>query len=141
MSTEKFSRGDVVFLEGQSAKSFFIVQSGKVACVKRHDRLVVTYIAGVGDLVAEETILGFKKNYEHSAIVLEDCELVAVSAEDAQKVVNSKSEWIKNILVNMSEKIKNTSDSITEHRIEDDRLYKGEPLREEDYALIQNKLI
>ena len=141
MSTQNYSRGDVVFLEGQAAKRFYIVQSGRVACVKKHDRLVVTYIAGKGDFVAEETVLGFRRKHDHSAVVLEDCELVEVPAEDVQKIVNSKSEWIRNILVNMSEKIKNTSDSITEHRIEDDRLYKGESLKEEDYALIQNKLI
>ncbi|MCO4753210.1 MAG: cyclic nucleotide-binding domain-containing protein [Bacteriovoracaceae bacterium] len=136
-----YERGDVLFSEDDPAKFFYIVKSGKVACAKKgHDRLVITYIAGKGDLVAEETVLSFKKNYVYSAVALSQCRVVKIKASDAQKVIKSKGEWIGNILENLGEKIKNTTELISEHRIEDDRLYADAPLSEEDLLLIKSQL-
>ncbi len=137
-----YERGDVLFEEGDPADTFYIVKSGRVACAKKgSDRLVIINIAGEGDLVAEETVLSFHKQYEYSAVALAHCRVVKVDAVDAQKVVRSKGEWIGNILANLGEKIKNTTELISEHRIEDDRLYGGVALSEEDLALVKNQLI
>lgn len=136
-----FEKGDILFREGESAEGFYIIAEGRVACAKNNEgRFVVVNVAGDKSIVGEDSVLCGSHDHQYGAVALEKTEAVKVETSDVLAVVNSKSEWIKNILENISDKIRNTNNLIAEHRIEDDRLCGGEPLSEEELALIKNKL-
>lgn len=138
---EAFEQGDVVFQEGDKTSAFFIVIKGRVVCAKKSsDRLVAVYLAKEKDLVGEDSVLGNSGHYDYGAMALEKSELVRIEASDVACSIKNQSEWIKNILENLSGKIKGSTDLIAEHRIEDDRIWGAEPLSEELMALIKSNL-
>lgn len=138
---EVFEKGDVVFQEGDKTNAFFIVIKGRIVCAKKNsDRMVVIFVAKEKDLVGEDSVLGNSGVHDYGAMALEKSELVRIEASDVACSIENQSEWIKNILENLSDKIKGATDLIAEHRIEDDRIVGVEPLSEELIAFIKTNL-
>lgn len=140
-SSASFKRGELIFKEGQPAKSFLIVSSGKVACFKKSDdRYVVINVSGPKELVGEDSVLGNMKSFNCNAVALQDTEALVISIEDVSQILDSQSSWIKSILENISEKVSNTAAMIAKHRLEDDLLSGGSPLSDDELVLIRQSL-
>ncbi|MEX0798355.1 MAG: cyclic nucleotide-binding domain-containing protein [Bacteriovoracaceae bacterium] len=139
--SEIFEKGDVLFQEGDKTSAFFIVVKGKVICAKKSsDRFVVVYLAKDKELVGEDSVFRNLGKHDYGAIALEKSELVRVESSDVYASVGNQSDWVRNILENLSDKVRDTADLIVDHRIEDDRLTGEEALSEEVFALIKKSL-
>lgn len=138
---EKMAKGEVLFKEGKKITDCFIVSSGKVALVKVFDnRETVFYVAKEQELFGEDCVVSESKEYYYSAIAMEDCELIRLSASEMSAIVGSHADWIGNILNNISEKINNSIEMISEHRITDDELYAGLSFTDEDMVMIKKAI-
>lgn len=141
LDTPSFDAGDILFREGDEADAFYIVLTGKVARAKNSGgRLVVVGVENDKCLVGEDSVLGGLKHHEYGAVALGKTETVRIESSKVQAVIGSQSEWIKNILENISNKVRNTTLLVAGHRLEDDRLYGGDPLNDEQIALIKKAL-
>lgn len=141
VSYETFKRGDVLFKEGVKHEKCFIVNSGKIALVKKYDkRDNVFYVTKEKDIIGEDSVLSNEKIYHYSAVALDDVEVVPLVASEVNAVVDNHAEWINNILDNIAGKIFNSIEMISEHRISDDELYNGHQVTEDDLVTIKNSL-
>src|SRR5690554_2481389 len=101
---ETIEEGEVLFKEGEPVSSFYLVSSGKVVRAKTVDsRIVFVGVAEAGELIAEETVMGGYQRHLYGAVALERSEVCVLSRREALSVVGSKSDWVQNILKNMSE--------------------------------------
>lgn len=138
---ENFSKGDLIFKEGKKIEDCFIVSKGKVALVKVFDsRESVFYVAKEKELFGEDCVVSEHKEYYYSAVAMDDCELIRLAASEMGAVIDSHANWIGNILSNISEKINNSIEMISEHRISDDQLFAGISFTDEDMIMIKKSL-
>lgn len=138
---ESIAKDEVLFKEGELPDCFFIIISGKVTCLKWYnDRLVPIYTAGEQEIVGEDCVLADTSEYFYSAVVMEDCEVIRIEKSEVFKFLNTQSDWIKNILRNISEKLYHTSDLIAEHRILDKKLLSDVDFSDDQEALFRKKL-
>jgi len=141
INIEKFSKDEVLFKEGDLPEAFYLVLSGKVCCLKWHnERLSVVYTAVEQDIIGEDCVFADDNQYFYSAVVLEDCELIRIEKSEVFSYLNEQSQWIKNILNNISTKIQHTAEVIAEHRIEDDKLLANTSIDEEQEAKFRSLL-
>jgi CRP-like cAMP-binding protein len=76
---EAFKKGDVLFKEGAKHENCFIITSGKVALVRKHDkRDSVFYITKDKDIIGEDSVLSSEKLYHYSAVALDDVEAIPI---------------------------------------------------------------
>ena len=138
---EKFSEGDVLFKEGDLPEVFYLIVSGKVTCIKKHnDRLVPVFTASEKEIVGEDCVLADSNKYFYSAVAMEDCEVIRIEKSDVFKFLSTQKEWIRNILKNISGKIQHTTDLIAEHRILDDKLLSDVDFTQDMEAQLRKKL-
>lgn len=138
---EKFSKDQVLFKEGDLPEAFYLVVSGKVSCIKWHnERLTIVYTAVEQDIIGEDCIFADDNEYFYSAVAIEDCELIRIEKSEVFEFLNEQSDWIKNILSNISAKIQHTAEVIAEHRIEDEKLLAHSHITEEQEAKFRSLL-
>lgn len=138
---ETIKKGEVLFKEGKKIEDCFIIAKGKVALVKTFDkRETVFYVAKEQELFGEDCVVSDYKEYYYSAIAMTDCELIRLSASEMKAVIGAHSEWIGNILNNISGKINNSIEMISEHRITDNELYAGLSISDDDMIAIKKAL-
>lgn len=127
---------DIIFKEGDSLEGFYIVLEGSVICIKENNkRLVPVFCAKNQDFIAEDCVLLKKDTYSYSAIAYEQCQLIFIPKVDVENFLTYKNDWISDILSSIALKISNTSDLISEHRINDDRI---NPF--DDFDELENKI-
>ena len=56
------------------------------------------------------------------------------------KFINASSDWVKNILFDISDKVAKTTEIIAEHRIIDDRFNGGKLFSDEEEVMIRKSL-
>lgn len=138
---ESFKKGDLLFKEGKKIEDCFIISKGKVGLVKVFDkREQLFYVAKEKELFGEDCVVSEQKAYYYSAIALTDCELIRLSASEMNAVIDAHSDWIGNILNNISGKINNSIEMISEHRISDNELYAGLSISDDDLIMIKKSL-
>lgn len=141
VQTEKFSKDQVLFKEGELPDCFFIVVSGKIMTLKWFDgRLTPVYTAVQEDIVGEDCVFSDGGEYFYSAVAVEDSEVIRIQKADVFKYISSQSPWIQKILQNISHKIEHTSEVIAEHRILDDKLLADSEFSDEQEASFRSKL-
>jgi len=136
-----FKKGDLLFKEGRKIEQCFIVTKGSVALVKQVDkRETVFYVAKEKDIIGEDCVVSTNPLYFYSAVALEDIEVIPMNASEMNAIVDSHSDWIGNILDNISGKITKSIEMISEHRITDNSLYQGVEISDDDQVLIKSSL-
>lgn len=136
-----FEKDSVIFKEGDEPDAFYIIESGSVRCLKWNDkRLSPVFTAKEGDIVGEDCVLSDSNRYFYSAVALSKCKLVKIEKSDVFKYLNSQSPWVRMILDNLSEKIQNTTNTISEHRIMDEALLGNIDFLEEEEVTFKGKL-
>ena len=116
--TNNFQKGETIFLQNDVNDGLFIIQSGTVGIVKKIEKKIS--LVGV---LSEKDFLGgaslFSKNQRSaSAVCVTDVEVIKISFDQINSFIETKPEWIKDIFIDLVEKLNKSSDLMIENNIE-----------------------
>ena len=108
---------EVLFKEGDSANSLYIVKRGIVLCLKRSkDRLIPVFRAEAGDVVGENAIIG-NGPYGYSAVTISSAELIEISSKNFTDILAKSPEWLAGLTATMVQRFENTANLVAENRV------------------------
>jgi CRP-like cAMP-binding protein len=135
------AKGELLFRKNDNVNDIYLLKKGHVACVAlNQDRVIPIFSVKDQGLLGEDCIFVENSKFFYSAVALEDSIIVKIAKSDIMKFIESSSDWIKNIFVDMSEKIEHTTSIIGEHRIMNEKLNGGLLLTEKEEILIKKAL-
>ena len=108
-NSEMVAKKQAVYLENKRPRFLYYIVKGKVKCVKNHEdgKEYISDLYSDGDFVGYPALIE-DKNYDDSAIALEQTELIQIPKEDFQQMLYSDisiaSKFIKIITQNVKEK-------------------------------------
>jgi len=108
-NTEPYMRKQTLYQEGKRPRFLYYLVKGKVKAFRTHEdgKEYITDIFSEGDFMGYSSLLE-DKNYDHSAVVLEDAEVMQVPREDFLQMVygdiNVATKFIRIITQNVKEK-------------------------------------
>jgi CRP-like cAMP-binding protein len=106
---EFYNKKQTLYQEGKRPRFLYYVVKGKVKCFKGHEdgKEYITDLFSDGDFVGYAALIE-DKNYDDSAIILEDAEIMQIPKDDFLKMMNSNMEvaikFIRIITQNVKEK-------------------------------------
>ncbi|HVZ57930.1 MAG TPA: response regulator [Chitinophagaceae bacterium] len=106
---EFYSRKQNLYQEGKRPRFLYYLVKGKVKGVKTHEdgKEYITDLFSVGDFIGYPALIN-DKNYDDSAIILEDAEIMHIPKEDFQEMIygdiNIATKFIRIITQNVKEK-------------------------------------
>ena len=106
---ENYAKKQVLYQEGKRPKYLYYITKGKVKAVKTHEdgKDYIIDIFTPGDFVGYPALIE-DKNYDDSAVVLEDAEIIHIPKEDFQNMIytdmNVATKFIRIITQNVKEK-------------------------------------
>ena len=110
-------KDEILFKEGQSTTSIFIVKSGEVVALKRSkERLIPILWANAQKMLGEEAVLT-GGDYSYSAVALSECEIIEIPADQIKRIMASAPAWMSGLLATLGERSQGMSSAIAEHRI------------------------
>ena len=137
-----FSKGDIIFSKGDMAKNIYILNRGKVACfiVSKDKRIIPIHGLENSGIFGEDGVLAQEQVHRYFAVATMDSLVTMIPRKDVNSFLDGSSDWLKNILNTISERIHNTVELISEHKIIDERLNGGSEFSQEDEKLILKSL-
>ncbi len=115
-----FKRGQVIFAEGEASSYLYIVVSGEVRVFKENSgKLMPVTIVGPKDFIGELSMFNDEPR-SATAIATKDTQLMIIKKSDIRKVLRSCPEWVSNIMITISDRLRSTVEVLREHRIVDD---------------------
>jgi len=108
-NTEPYMRKQTLYQEGKRPRFLYYLVKGKVKAFRTHEdgKEYITDMFSEGDFMGYSSLLE-DKNYDHSAVVLEDAEVMQVPREDFLQMVygdiNVATKFIRIITQNVKEK-------------------------------------
>jgi CRP/FNR family transcriptional regulator, cyclic AMP receptor protein len=113
-------KGQVLFAKGESSAYLYIVEEGEVGIfLDENEKLTLLNTIGEKDFIGEISMFSDDKR-NATAIALEDTYLIVVKKVEIQKVLKSCPEWVTNIMLTLSDRLRNTTEVLREHRVVDD---------------------
>lgn len=134
-----YKRGQVIFAEGEASSYLYIVVSGEIRIFKEEkNRLIPISLVGPQDFIGELSMFSDDPR-SATAIATRDSKLMIIKKSDIRKVLRSCPEWVSNIMITISDRLRSTVEVLREHRIIDD-LHPGnsEPISDQDMAHFQS---
>ena len=123
-----YHKDQIIFKEGDKPQKLFIVQSGRILCLKKSkDRLVPVNVVSGKSLVGEEALI-LDELHSYSSIALEETSIIEVPVKTISAVIKVSPPWLSGLLKTLSERINETSNVISEHRIIHSDLSGGQEL-------------
>ena len=115
-----FKKGKVIFVEGEPSAFLYVIVSGEIMIFKEGKGPIIPI-----SLLGEKEFIGELSMFSDdprnaSAIAIEDSELLMIKRTDIRKVIKTCPEWVNNILMLISDRLRNTSKLLKEHRIVDE---------------------
>jgi CRP/FNR family transcriptional regulator, cyclic AMP receptor protein len=108
---------EVLFKEGDVARSLYIVKRGTVLCLKRSkDRLIPVFRAEAGDVVGENAILGGNP-YGYSAVTITSAELIEIGSASFNEILKKSPDWLVGLTATMVQRFEKTANLVAENRI------------------------
>lgn len=136
----KFSKGSLIFKQGDPVEYLYLVKDGEVTTFSAEKgQIVPLYTVIAQEMLADESVI-HKNEYNYNAVATEDTTLIQISASDVKAFLDSTPKWISNLMNLLSEKIIETEHIITEHKIRDELLTNGQELSPEKLALLTKSL-
>jgi CRP-like cAMP-binding protein len=121
----KFKAGHVIFAEGESSPYLYIVVKGEVKIFKEDaQRLIPISVVREKDFIGELSIFSDEPR-SATAIAGVDTELMIIKKAEVRKVIKDCPEWISDVMITISDRLRNTIDVLREHRISDDLVEDG----------------
>ena len=115
-----FKEGQVIFVEGEKPAYLYIIVSGEVRVFKEDgNTLLPINLLKSKDFIGE---LSMFDDHPRSATALasKDSEIMLVKRTDIRKVLKDCPEWVSNIMMTISDRLRDTIDMMRDHRIIDD---------------------
>ncbi len=111
-----FARGEVIFREGDSGDTCYIVRSGSVSIQREHaDGRTVTLAELLAGAMFGELALFRGETRSATAEALEPTALLAVLGRDMQRVIASSPAMALKMLATMAERVRRTNERLTQH--------------------------
>lgn len=115
-----YKEGTVIFAEGEPSSFLYIVVSGEIRIFKEDkDRLIPISIARSKDFIGELSIFSDEPR-SVSAVATEASTVIMIKKTDIRKVIKDCPDWVSNIMVTLSDRLRGSIDMLREHRIVDD---------------------
>jgi CRP-like cAMP-binding protein len=116
----EYKEGTVIFSEGEPSSFLYIVASGEIRIFKEDkDRLIPISIARSKDFIGELSIFSDEPR-SVSAVASKASSVIMVKKSDIRKVIKECPDWVSNIMVTLSDRLRGSIDMLREHRIVDD---------------------
>lgn len=116
----EYKEGTVIFAEGEPSSFLYIVASGEIRIFKDDkDRLVPISIARSKDFIGELSIFSDEPR-SVSAIATAPTTVIMIKKSDIRKVIKECPDWVSNIMITLSDRLRGSIDMLREHRIVDD---------------------
>ncbi|MFT6068906.1 MAG: CRP-like cAMP-binding protein [Bacteriovoracaceae bacterium] len=123
-----YKEGTVIFSEGEPSSYMYIVVSGEIRIFKEDkDRLIPISIAKSKDFIGELSIFNDEPR-SVSAIAVASSTVIVLKKSDIRKVIKECPDWVSNIMVTLSDRLRGSIDMLREHRIVDDITNAGDEL-------------
>jgi CRP-like cAMP-binding protein len=106
---ESYNKKQTLYQEGKRPRYLYYIVKGKVKCFKGHEdgKEYITDLFSDGDFVGYAALIE-DKNYDDSAVILEDAEIMQIPKDDFLKMMNTNMEvaikFIRIITQNVKEK-------------------------------------
>jgi CheY-like chemotaxis protein/CRP-like cAMP-binding protein len=106
---ESYSKKQTLYQEGKRPRFLYFIMKGKVKCVKTHEdgKEYITDLFSQGDFVGYTALIE-DKNYDDSALILEDSEILMIPREDFLQMIygdiNIAAKFIRIITQNVKDK-------------------------------------
>jgi len=127
-----FKAGQVIFVEGEKPAYLYIVVSGEVRVFKEDGKtLLPINLLGAKDFIGELSMFDDQPR-SATAIASKDSKIMLVKRSDIRKVLKDCPEWVTNIMVTISDRLRDTIDMMRDHRIIDDFQNDGGELKAEE---------
>lgn len=113
----KIKKGSVLFHEGEKSSYLYIIAKGKVLLVKEDANGIHSLaIIGEKNFIGELSMFNDEKRYA-SAISLEETEVYMIKKSDIRKVLKECPEWVTNIMVTLTDRLRDVDELMREHRV------------------------
>lgn len=127
-----YKEGTVIFAEGEPSSFLYIVISGEIRIFKEDkDRLIPISIARSKDFIGELSMFSDEPR-SVSAVATEASTVIMIKKTDIRKVIKDCPDWVSNIMVTLSDRLRGSIDMLREHRIVDDITDHGGELEPKD---------
>ncbi|PIK14543.1 cyclic nucleotide-binding domain-containing protein [Halobacteriovorax sp. JY17] len=115
----KIKKGAVLFHEGEKSNFLYIIAKGKIQLIKEDDNGIHP-LASIGEknFIGELSMFNDEKRYA-SAIALEETEVYMIKKTDIRKVLKECPEWVTNIMVTLTDRLRDVDELMREHRVSD----------------------
>ena len=115
-------KGSVLFHEGEASSFMYIIAKGKIGILKEDNGRVLP-LASLG----EKNFLGEMSLFNEelrsaSAVALEDTKVFMIKKTSIRKVLKNCPEWVTNIMITLTDRLREVDDLMREHRVSDDIL-------------------
>ena len=116
----QYKRGQVIFAQGEASSYLYIVASGEVGIfLEDNEKLTLLNTVGAKDFIGELTMFSDDKR-NATAIALEESKLVIIQKAEIRKVLKMCPEWVSNIMLTLTDRLRNSVDILREHRVVDE---------------------
>ena len=100
-----YSKDSMIFCEGEPGEELFIIQKGSVKIVKiTENSEILLAVLKAGDIFGEMALLESKPRAAN-AIAYEDCQLMAVTRDNFQQMINGQPQLIARLTTLLAERI------------------------------------
>lgn len=114
------SRGELLYFEGQAARHFYIVASGKIKIFKsnRNGKEKILHVCGRTDSFAEVPVFD-RGDYPASAAAIEDSELISIARDAFIELLSTQPDLSLNMLANLALKLRHFTSQIEHLTLKD----------------------
>ncbi len=115
-----FKKGQVLFAQGEASSYLYIVASGEVGIfLEEKEKLTLLNTVGAKDFIGELSMFSDDKR-NATAIALSESKLLVIQKSDIRKILKMCPEWVTNIMLTLTDRLRNTVDVLREHRVVDE---------------------
>ncbi len=107
MTTQVYTKGQIIFREGAFATGIFLIQTGKAKKYKadKNGKEQIIYVANAGEIMGYHALLA-EERYFDSAAVLEDSEIAFIPKEDFFEALDTSKILPQRLLKTLSHEFK-----------------------------------
>lgn len=115
-------KGSVLFHEGEASSFMYIIASGKVGILKEDNGRILPLAAlGEKSFIGEMSLFN-EELRSASAVALEETSVYMIKKTSIRKVLKNCPEWVTNIMITLTDRLREVDDLMREHRVSDDIL-------------------
>jgi len=133
-------KGHVLFIEGEPSNFLYIIVRGEIRVLKENGkRLVPISVVRDKDFIGELSMFSDEPRAA-CAVATQHSEVLMIKKSDIRKVIKSCPDWVNDIMLTLTDRLRGGIDILREHRIVDDIFDVGNDLSTEDEKSLQNEI-